>query len=559
MRSLFCLHCIAFDQKHVSHPYNKVSEEVMQDCHRKVREELASLLQEQQDIRRAVEDVRTTEEEIETSSAVISHKISKSYDSVIGIVEKKKESELRQFQSEIDAKLNEMETCKENLTSVLLEVNEVKRFVEDRVEGLGDAKFMACKKKMVLKINQMLHRIRSLPMSQPEASLRTHMVGSVSAEAVYLQPYRIVDPSLCTATVSQPVQVGVATYTSVLLVDSEGHPCLLQQSMTMELCSPRYGDRVPTQVVCQSPSHYEACYTPVLHTRGHCQLIIKVNGHMIGSEPIKVLIECPSQRLGEPVHIIDNIHQPGYLRIFNKQMFCSTPRGVLVIDLSDTSAPPGVFPRESALLRCEMAVDKEFGFVYVSEHDNNMVYKFSTDGQHLMSIHQNGSEPGKFNFCNGLCISRDGVLYICDSNNHRIQVFNQNLRFIRCFGSHGTAPGQFDWPNNIDLNTSGHIYMSDTNNHRVQCLTTDGDPIRCIGRQGRRPSEFTRPSILKVVGSHIFVTDIIGVSVFTTGGQFILRFASMCSAFCRSMDGLTVDEDGFVYVSDTSRDRIVIF
>ena len=162
---LFCLHCIAFDQKHVSHPYDKVSEEVTQDCHRKVREELASLLQEQQDIRRAVEDVRTTQEEIEASSAVISHKISKSYDSVIGIVEKKKESELCQFQSEIDAKLNEVETYKENLTSVLLEVNEVKRFVKDRVEGLGDVKFMACKKEIVLKIDQMLHRIRSLLMS----------------------------------------------------------------------------------------------------------------------------------------------------------------------------------------------------------------------------------------------------------------------------------------------------------------------------------------------------------------------------------------------------------
>jgi len=56
---------------------------------------------------RTVEDICTTQEEIEASSAVISCKISKSYDSVIGIMEKKKESELRQFQNEICAKLHE--------------------------------------------------------------------------------------------------------------------------------------------------------------------------------------------------------------------------------------------------------------------------------------------------------------------------------------------------------------------------------------------------------------------------------------------------------------------
>ena len=169
------------------------------------------------------------------------------------------------------------------------------------------------------------------------------------------------------------------------------------------------------------------------------------------------------------------------------------------------------------------------------------------------------SIDGEFNFCNGLCVSEDGLLYVCDTDNSRIQVLDRDLQFVRCFGSRGAAPGQFNYPNTIDFDASGHIYMTDSWNHRIQCLTADGDPIRCIGREGSGPGEFTRPNILEVVGVHIFVTDMKGVSVFTTEGQFISKFATECSAAGRSMDGLTVDEDGFVYVSDASRDRIVVF
>ena len=113
-------------------------------------------------------------------------------------------------------------------------------------------------------------------------------------------------------------------------------------------------------------------------------------------------------------------------------------------------------------------------------------------------------------------------MYVCDSENHHIQVFDQNLKFLRCFGSHGTGPGQFNWPDNIDFDTSGHLYVTDLKNHRIQCLTADGDPIRCIGRKGSGPGEFTRPNILRVVGSHIFVTDASGVSVFTSDACVLL-------------------------------------
>ena len=564
---LVCRDCILFGKKHVGHPYNKV-EVVTKNCRRKVRRELASLLQKQPAITRAVADVRTARQVVQESRGVISSKISESYDRVISIVEEKKEKELRQFQSEADAKLQEMETHEATLTSLMSEVNAVQSLVERGVEGLGDVEFMAREKGMVLKIKQMLQRISHLSSSQPSARMHTQAIGSESAEAVYLHPYRVVDLSRCTATVARGneyVQVGVAI-ASVLLVDSEGHPCPLQQCVTMELCSPRFGNRVIPEVVCQSPSRYEAHYTPTLGTRGHCQLIIKVNGHMIGSGPIKVFIACPFQQLGEPVHIINGIQGPCCLKIFNEQMFCINPsKGLNIIDLNNTSAPPtpsGMFPKFGKLQRwrpVEMTIDKELSIIYVSDILNDMVHMFKMNGQYLKSTGRKGSALGKFNDPNGLCISRDGVLYVCDTCNYRIQVFDRDLKFLGYFGSPGTGPGQFNGPDNIDFDASGRLYVTDVRNHHVQCLTADGDPIRCIGREGSGPGEFSQPNILKVFDGHVFVTDDTGVSVFTTGGQFVSRFAAMCCAAGECLNGLDVDEDGFVYVSDSSRNRIVVF
>ena len=76
---------------------------------------------------------------------------------------------------------------------LLPDVNAVKRFVEHGVEGLGDMEFMARKDGMVLKINQMLQGISNLPTVQLSAVLHTQVAESELAEAIYLQPDRLVD------------------------------------------------------------------------------------------------------------------------------------------------------------------------------------------------------------------------------------------------------------------------------------------------------------------------------------------------------------------------------
>ena len=91
-------------------------------------------------------------------------------------------------------------------------------------------------------------------------------------------------------------------------------------------------------------------------------------------------------------------------------------------------------------------------------------------------------------------------------------------------------------------------------NHRIQCFTRDGQPKWCAGSRGDQPGNLDCPNVMQVVGSNIFVTCKNGVSVFNTSGEFVIRFADIIGA-----NGIAVDKDGFVFVSDSGHNRIIVF
>ena len=315
--------------------------------------------------------------------------------------------------------------------------------------------------------------------------------------------------------------------------------------------------------VLQSASCYEALYTPSLRTRGNCQLLVKVNGCLIGNEPIPVFVECPPEILGEPLYIINNIQQPGCLKITNNgRMFCRSTSGICIFDINNTSRPPvfsRIFPKDGRIQKwwpCEMAVNNELEFLFVSDTMNGMVHKFTFDAQYVRST---DTKKVTLNCPKGISVAGDGNLYVCDSENHCIHILDQYLRLVKTIGSQGTTPGKFNWPDNIAFDSSGQFYVTECRNHCIQCFTSDAQPKWCAGRPGDQPGELNSPNVMQVVGRNIFITDRNGVSVFTTSGEFITRFACMCASSGPSADGIAVDKDGFVFVSDSPRNRIIVF
>ena len=89
--------------------------------------------------------------------------------------------------------------------------------------------------------------------------------------------------------------------------------------------------------------------------------------------------------------------------------------------------PDGRFKMEFGIkgqsTELEMGVCISRGFVYISDFWNNRIVVFSTAGEFVTSIGQEGSNPGEFDQPAGIAIDDDGFVYVCDQRNNRVQVF----------------------------------------------------------------------------------------------------------------------------------------
>lgn len=154
-----------------------------------------------------------------------------------------------------------------------------------------------------------------------------------------------------------------------------------------------------------------------------------------------------------------------------------------------------------------------FGNVWVADHENARVLKFSNDGRLLLTLGANGGDGsygegiGEFNSPRGICSDREGFIYIADDVNHRmVKLRNDTGQFVAIFGKpggpvsgSGTGPGEFKLPYGCAVDNRNHLWVADTNNHRVVELTTDGMFIRNWGvnggdgTPGSGPGEFEEP------------------------------------------------------------------
>jgi tripartite motif-containing protein 71 len=192
------------------------------------------------------------------------------------------------------------------------------------------------------------------------------------------------------------------------------------------------------------------------------------------------------------------------------QKFTPQGRFVRMWGRNGGDGTPGVGPGEMDQPR-GLAVDP-FGNVWVADHENARVLKFTGDGRLLLTLGANGGDgsfgegAGEFNSPRGICTDPAGTIYVADDVNHRIVKLANDGRWLATFGKaggpasgFGTGPGEFKLPYGCAVDGRGHLWVADTNNHRVVELTTDGLWLRNWGANGgdgtpgTGPGEFDEP------------------------------------------------------------------
>jgi tripartite motif-containing protein 71 len=204
--------------------------------------------------------------------------------------------------------------------------------------------------------------------------------------------------------------------------------------------------------------------------------------------------------------------------------------------------------------------------VFVTDMVNQRVQRFANDGNafaYQTAWGERGwgeGNPG-FNWPKGLTVGTNGgspSVWVADTKNNRVSEFwPDGTPTGRKFGKVGAAVGQLKWPFDVAASGSG-LVVADSNNNRVELWDPSGPSVDWAV-SNPNGTAFSKPKAVDVDGGLVYVADTQNhrvVVLDASDGSFVRAFGS---SQLKKADGVAVEPDGDVWVSDSAAQQLVEF
>lgn len=218
------------------------------------------------------------------------------------------------------------------------------------------------------------------------------------------------------------------------------------------------------------------------------------------------------------------------------------------------------------------------GYAPVPDGWGHVVYKFSPEGELLMTLGRKGvAGAGKDTFRkpNDVVVAPDGTIFVADGHgsgpdapaNNRIVKFAPDGTYLMEFGMPGGDDGELDEPHAIAMDSKGRLFVGDRANSRVQIFDQDGNHLDTW-------TQFGRPSGLYIDADDIlYVADSESNARRNAGWKRGIRIGSVEDGFVDAFipdpepnqdesgtsgaEGVAVDAEGNVYGAEVGPRQVV--
>ena len=554
---LICRDCIMKDHRYHNFEFCKKAAATTKT---NLLEKLEPLKTHSSSLSHAVEEVRTTKQELEAERNTVANTIKTSFKELRDILDNRERELIGEADRLVQEKMDRLSVQEKTLSLASAEVQSVVEYTEQCVRHCTDNEVMSIhaeiRRRIEREIDECSKSGRSLePVEMVDVGVEVRCAEALQqlcqtqANIIQLP----IDPAKCTVTMEDSTKHEVNKTSHATLVMRLFSNKISRRHCKVS-CSLRslYNNVITECKVGQTGAGlYSIQCTPTV--RGRHELSVSVDGQQVAGSPFPVFVSIPPTQLGKPVKVWTNLIVPTGITVNSVgEILVSEERGNII--KFDTEGNRRTLVKQGRVkdLR-KIEVDDE-DKIYCIGGTSNRILRCDRNGENIQVQEVKHVKAGQ----RGLAVVGEEVMVGVSDNRGTIMVYNKELNYMRRIKHRGIG---YFWA--ISADNHGNLYCADWDNAMIQVFSNDGVFLRSFGSDGKGEKKLKWPWGLCVSGHYVYVCNFgsNNISVFTTDGVYVTSFGQ-----CGSNEGdfnypysVCVDQDGFVYVTEYCNNRVQCF
>ena len=523
-------------------------------------EKLEPLKTQSSSLSHAVEEVRTTKQELEAQRNTVANTIKTSFKELHDILDNRERELIGEADRLVQEKMDRLSVQEKNLSLASAKVQSVVDYTEQCVRHCTDNEVMGLHAEIRRRIerdtDERCKSGRSLePMEEVDIGVEVRCAEALQqlcqtqANIIQLP----IDPAKCTVTMEDSTKHEVNKTSHATLVTRLSSNKIARRHCKVS-CSLRslYKNVITECKVGQTGAgQYSIQCTPTV--RGRHELTVSVDGQQVAGSPFPVFVSIPPTQLDKPVKVWTNLTTPTGITVNSVgEILVSEQHGNII--MFDTEGNRRTLVEQNRVNNLfKIAMDDEDN-IYCIVETSNRILRCDQNGRNIQVQEVKHVKVGQ----RGLVVVGEEVMVCVADNRGTIMVYDKELNYVRRIEHRDM--GHFLA---ISADSHGNLYCADYDNAMIQVFSNNGVFLRSFGSDGKGEKKVNWPWGLCVSGHYVYVCNYgyHNISVFTTDGVYVTSFGQ-----CGSNEGdfnlpcsICVDQDGFVFVTDRCNNRVQCF